>query len=276
MLFKKYQTLGNDFIIIDSINDNAVLKAQEIKKLCDRHFGIGADGLITGKQTAGGLFEMLFHNPDGSVAEICGNGLRCFIKFLFDEKYINEGELKVITGAGIKKVRLEVSPKIKITADMGIAEFRPEKIPAKNNSAEQVRDFLNDKINPAEIVVVSVGNPHCVVFVGSLTSVDIDSWGKQIEVMGCFPERINVEFAQIKSNSEIEAIVWERGAGRTLACGTGATAIAAAAIKAGLAGDNVSIILPGGELHISNTGGSLKMSGDANFVFSGNVELSAL
>lgn len=273
MLFKKYQSLGNDFIIIDSIKDNVALEVPEIKKLCDRHFGIGADGLIISKKTGNDLFEMIFYNPDGTVAEICGNGIRCFIKFLFDEKYIDNGELAVLTGAGIKKIKIEARAKIRITVDMGNAEFQPLKIPAKNNSAEEVKKFLNDKITLVEIVVLSVGNPHCVIFVDSLDNIDLDSWGRHIELMKCFPEKINVEFARIRSRSEIEAIVWERGAGRTLACGTGATAIAAAAQSIGLADNRISVELPGGDLDIVNDRGNLKLTGDATHVFSGDIEI---
>lgn len=272
MVFEKYQALGNDFIIIDSVKSRISLSSDDVKMLCDRHFGIGADGLIISNKTENGLFEMLFYNPDGSSAQICGNGIRCFVKFLYDKNYINDGEVEVMTGAGLKRVEISVRPEIRITVDMGNAEFQHEKIPAKNNSAEQVRDFLNDKINPAEIVVVSFGNPHCVIFVDSLSGIDLDSWGRHIEYMECFPEKINVEFAKINSRSDIEAMVWERGAGRTLACGTGAVAIAAAAHKIGLVDSKISVKLPGGTLDIASDNGNLKLTGDANHVFSGNFK----
>lgn len=273
MQFWKYQAAGNDFILIDSISNDFHLTPGQIKKMCDRQFGIGADGLMVARK-AGGLFEMDFNNPDGSKAEMCGNGIRCFVRFLFDRGHVAEGQVEIKTGAGIKTVDFALEDdRFTATVTIGNPRFDHWEIPATENAMDIVKEYLTEKNMAVEdIALVSVGNPHCIIFVRSLDEIRLEELGPHIENLLCFPNKINVEFSKIVNRSEIDAIVWERGAGRTLACGTGATAVAAAATRAGFTDSQVSVNLPGGTLIITcEADGLLALTGGAEHVFSGHT-----
>lgn len=274
MRFEKYQAAGNDFIIIDSVDKDIRLEPGKISRLCDRGFGVGADGLMIARRSGGDLFEMDFNNSDGTKAEMCGNGIRCFVKYLSDKGYLNEGQVEIQTGAGIKSVDFSTkTDSFVATVSIGHAEFEIAKIPASPDAVGHVASYLNEKaVRFVDIALVSVGNPHCIIFVEDLKDIDLGTVGFHIEHMASFPNKINVEFAKIRSRDEIDAIVWERGAGKTLACGTGATAVVAASTKLGFTDERVNVNLPGGTLIITcSQEESLTLTGGAEHVFSGET-----
>lgn len=276
--FTKMNGLGNDFVILDfeeylKINND---KQELAKKLCDRHFGIGADGLIivnpNTKNTDIGWF---FYNSDGSIAQMCGNGIRCFAKYVSKKEFVSKNEFSVETLAGT------IIPKINddgtVTVNMNKPILVPEKIPVN------VDKNLNFKINAggSEFIAnaVSMGNPHCIIFTDEDTKEAALKYGSQIENNKLFPEKTNVEFIKILSRSEINLDVWERGCGITLACGTGACASVCAGILNGLLDNKVKVNLPGGSLIIEwagnkeDTDKNIFMTGAANLSFTGEIEI---
>ena len=302
--FSKLQGQGNDFIIIDAISMEVRIEKKEILKMCDRHFGIGADGVILARKLKDDCFFMDYYNADGTIAEMCGNGIRCMARFLLDKKLAEGGEtLKIDTRAGLKLIEFTDSSTIKdsgadpgagkypeaggrlVKVEMGNAIFEPEKIPVKIN-----KKFLRDgffageyllKTQDGEFIIncVSMGNPHCVIFLDE--SVDLDKiplhrWGSLIENNGIFPNKTNVEFIKIKSAGEIQMRVWERGVGETMACGTGACASVVCAITAKkIKTTRVGVMLPGGNLTIywEGPGSSVFLEGETGYVFEGQYFL---
>ncbi len=276
MRFSKYQALGNDFII----TEDKSLKGNEdkIKRLCDRHYGIGADGLIIAeeaKEVSTHLF-MDYYNHDGIVAEMCGNGLRSLAKYTYEEMAIRENPIKIGTRKGIRTAYLKTEDKdivIEVTVDMGIASFNPEDLPALFPSPIiGVRQSLEG--NDLLMTLLSVGNPHLVIFNLPLEEKVVSELGPKLEVSSFFPNRINVGFARVIDRQNIELRVWERGCGETLACGTGATASFAAALEQGLVDKACTVHLKGGDLRFErNDEGHILMTGSAERVFTGEIEL---
>jgi len=249
---------GNDFILINCLAKNELKNpSAAAKKLCDRHFGIGADGLILVLKSKKADFMMRIYNPDGSEAEMCGNGIRCFAKYVLDKKLINRKNLKIETMAGIREVEA-ISSQFRV--DMGKpSEIRQQKI--------------NLKEKTITATCLSMGNPHCVVFVDE-SDFDVKALGWEIENHKLFPKRTNVEFVKVKNKNSVEAVVWERGAGLTLACGTGACAVAVASVRNGKTGKNVYVMLPGGRIKIEwAENNHVYMTGPAETIFEGAFSL---
>lgn len=265
--FEKWQGCGNDFVIFDRRATNRLDPADKITAMCDRHFGIGADGVIYALPSESANVRMRIFNADGSEAEMCGNGIRCFAKFLLGE---NSGSLSVETGAGILTVDVAENS---VTVDMGAPELAADKIP--------VAGFGTNKIIAEEIAVegqnfrvtcVSMGNPHCVVFVDDLRKIDLAQIGPKFETNALFPRKINTEFVEVTGENELRMRVWERGSGITLACGTGACATAVAASLNGLAGKTSTVRLDGGVLKIDwRADNHVYMTGAAARVFTGEI-----
>ncbi len=262
--FEKWQGLGNDFIILE----NADATSDLAKKLCDRNFGIGADGIFsvvkfdrtTGSENTDIAWK--FYNSDGSIAQMCGNGMRCFAKYVFDNGIINKHQFSVQTLAGV--VVPEILETGKVRVDMGYPIFEAARIPVKT------ADIFDFEVEGFKAASVSMGNPHCVIFTDGNTKQKAVEFGSKIESSPLFPEKTNVEFVEIISRKKIKVDVFERGCGITLACGTGACASVALGVKKGLLDEEVTVILPGGELLIEYTEGShVFMTGDAQKVFSG-------
>jgi diaminopimelate epimerase len=256
--FTKYQGLGNDFVLIDSRKEP--LDKLDVKKLamdiCDRHFGVGADGLLIVWPSKKAHYRMQVINPDGSEAEMCGNGIRCFAKYVYETDQLKEEVISVETLAGtiLPAVILENGKVIVIEVDMGTP-----------------RDEGEVKLEGFTFRKISMGNPHAVSLVDNLTAVDLPEIGPKIETNPHFPNRTNVEFSRVINNKEIEVAVWERGVGETLACGTGACASVFAANQAGKVGRRVLVHLPGGNLDIELTeDGHVLMRGPAEKVFEGD------
>lgn len=259
--FTKMNGLGNDFIVIDNFNGKINLSKKQISFLCDRHTGIGADGLILVETAPDVHCFMNYYNSDGSQAEMCGNGIRCVAKFLKDDYFKNENNFKIMTRAGIKEVSHEKDDIFCV--NMGKPVFSHTDFPDKEIEIEKL--LLN---------FVSMGNPHAVAFVDSLKDYDLSTLGTIVENNPIFPNKINLEIVEQKNNKEFLVKVWERGCGITLACGTGACAVYAIARKYKNAEKQIVISLPGGNLFLSeNKEGEILMLGAATNVFGGIVHV---
>lgn len=263
MHFTKMHGLGNDYLYVyGEIPDNI---AELSQKLSDRHFGVGSDGMIYISPSTKADFKMRIFNADGSEAKMCGNGIRCVGKYVYDKGYTEKKRLKIETLSGIKKLDMtSCQGKIKsVAVDMGKA---------------QVDGDLKLMVDGQTIVgtSVSVGNPHFVVFVEDIEKVPLETLGPKIEKHGAFPDGVNVEFIEVLSDTELRMRVWERGSGITLACGTGACASTAAALSKGYCPFNtsISVILDGGTLKISiDEKYNVTMRGPAKTVYEGEVDL---
>ncbi len=276
--FTKMNGLGNDFIILN-FDDYKKTKTSPEKlavKLCDRHFSIGADGLIiVNPEVKNADIGWIFYNSDGSIAQMCGNGIRCFARYAFDKSIVNKKEFSVDTKAGIIVPKILDDGKIKV--NMSKPVLIPEKIPVKTKNNLNFEVKVSDRIFIAN--AVSMGNPHCIIITDEDTKALALKYGREIETNPLFPEKTNVEFVKILSRNEINLDVWERGCAITLACGTGACASVAAAILNGLCDNNVKVNLPGGSLFIewngsiNDTKHDIYMSGSADYSFTGQISI---
>ena len=268
MHFCKMHGIGNDFIMIDGYDLKEVPDWAKIsKKYCDRHFGIGADGLILILPSEKADTRMVVCNSDGSLAQMCGNGLRCAAVFARDTGRVTKDDMTVETGAGILRASLSGST---VTCDMGIPELRPERIPVAGASN---RFFAALGGKEREFFCVSMGNPHGVTFDVYPEGNEFYDWGARMEHDPRFPEKANIEFCRVRDGG-IDVRVWERGDGETLACGTGASAVLVAAASQGLIGREADIRLPGGTLRIRwAENGHVFMTGPAEKVFEGEFQL---
>ncbi len=280
--FSKYQGLGNDFIIFDARGNNldnffTENKKNFIERLCNRNFGIGADGIILILESKDECFvRMRIFNSDGSEPEMCGNGIRCLIAFLNDNNEINEmSEIQIETKAGRILTSIDINKDIKV--NMGEPILSPEDIPTKllmnNLTVPNGKITINDqKLN---VYAASMGNPHMIVFVNKIDEIPFEEWGQYLEKHNTFPNDTNVHFVELIDKSNIKVKVWERGCGPTLACGTGACACLVVTSKLGKTFNNANVYLPGGKLQIEwpNQAGPVLMQGPALKVFSGEIDI---
>lgn len=270
--FVKSHALGNDYIAVDPKALTFPLTEQAIRLICDRHLGVGSDGILALTPSTKADFGLRIYNPDGSEAEKSGNGLRIFARFLHDHHVATKPTFAVETLGGIVGVTLhERGGQVeRITVDMGKAAFDSQQIPVAGPARETVNEYLEVDGRGITVTAVSVGNPHCVAFVPALEDVDLHRLGPLLERHPLFPNRTNVQFAEVKSRDRIAILIWERGAGETLASGSSACAVAAAAVRKGLAGRDLTIVMPGGDLQISVAEDwSIRMTGPAEEVYSG-------
>ncbi|WP_287129974.1 diaminopimelate epimerase [Candidatus Cyanaurora vandensis] len=272
--FVKYHGLGNDFVLIDNRHQpRLVLTPAQVSQVCDRHQGIGADGIIFLKTapTPAESAAIVILNSDGSEAQMCGNGVRCLAHFMQDLKIPTQGgNYPLWTGAG--RITLQLQADGTVTVDMGLPRLAAAQIPT-TLSTEQVLEMPLEVADRTFIVTcVSMGNPHTIIF--GETPRDWQQWGQRIEHHPYFPERTNVHFVQVIDEHTLNVQVWERGAGATLACGTGACAVLVAAILTGRAKSPARVHLPGGPLMISWTGENVWMQGPATRVFAGSFDLT--
>ena len=276
--FTKMQGLGNDFIVLDfeEYKKTSIPLDQLAIKLCDRHFGIGADGLmVVNPETKNTDIGWFFYNSDGTIAQMCGNGMRCFAKYVYDKKILTKKEFSVETGAGT--IIPEIIDENTVKVNMSKPILKPELIPSKVTKSLNFDIDLKEKTFKAN--AISMGNPHCIIFTDEDTKQLALTYGAEIETHKFFPEKTNVEFAKIISKHEINLDVWERGCAITLACGTGACATATAAILNDLSESPVKVNLPGGSLIIEWDGGKddtekdIFMSGPAEYVFNGEINI---
>lgn len=276
MKFTKMHGLGNDYIYINAINESVENPEQLAIKMSRKHFGIGADGLILIKQSDVADFKMDMYNADGSRAEMCGNGIRCVAKYVYDNKLTDKTEILIETLSGVKRLFLKVDDRIvkMVTVEMGQPELQSTKIPAVSDKeiikCEEI-EINGEKYN---ITCVSMGNPHTVIFVDDIRDVKLEEIGPIIEMHSMFPKKTNVEFVEVITNNIIRMRVWERGTGITLACGTGACASVVASILNGYTDRKVDVILDGGILTVDwcESRNMVSMRGPAETVFEGNFE----
>lgn len=272
MRFSKMHGNGNDFIMIEDFDGLLASEQENIaKKLCNRNFGVGADGIVLVRKTEKADAEMVIINSDGSYASMCGNGLRCFVKYVYERGIAVKNPLKILTGDGIKEVTIYIKDEEvdSIVVDMGIPSFDPNSIPALLN-----KPIINEVItaNSKEYAITSLylGVPHTVVF-GKLHDFQIEE-GRNLEKHELFPQGTNVNFCEVIDKNNIKVMTWERGAGPTLACGTGNCASAFAAYKLGLTGNEINVHIKGGHLKVKIVGDEVFMIGNATFVFDGIIK----
>ena len=262
--FSKMQGLGNDYIYINCMDTNFEKIYKIVPKLCNRNFGIGSDGVILILSSSVADFRMRMFNSDGSEGEMCGNGIRCVGKFVYDKKLTQKKLITVETLAGIKKLDLIIKNDVvyKVKVDMGKPYIEKDYMKKIN---------INDRL--LSLNCISVGNPHAVIFVDDVNSIEIGKIGPVIENNKLFPNRTNVEFVQIIDKDNIKMRVWERGAGETLACGTGACASVVASVLNGYTNNKVSVHLLGGDLQVEWNGlnSPSYMTGPADFSFEGQI-----
>lgn len=276
--FVKMHGLGNDFVIVEDFDASLSLSPQTVARACDRHLGIGADGLIAVQHgSVEGSFYMHYFNADGSLAEMCGNGVRCFAKYLHDRRLIEGSELVAQTLGGPKRISVHTDDAGSFTAasvDMGTPVLTPADIPVDVDG-----DYAQDcPVDTSEgtfrFTGVSMGNPHAVVFVDDVAEAPVRTAGPLIETHRIFPNKTNVEFVQVVPGERLRVRVWERGVGETLACGTGACAAVVAATLRCAIGRRAVVELPGGELDITwQDDDHVLMTGPATEVFSGSIDL---
>ena len=270
--FSKMQGAGNDFVVIDAINQPINLTAEQIKTLAHRQFGIGFDQLLLVETSKIADFKYRIFNADGSEVAQCGNGARCFVRFVIDQNLTEKYEIKVETASGIITPKLEENDLV--TVDMGVPIFAPNKIPFIADAVAKTY-LLDVNHQSLEISALSMGNPHAVQIVEDIETAPVVSLGSQIELHARFPERVNAGFMQIIDQHHIKLRVFERGSGETLACGTGACAAVVAGIQLGKLQSPVKVSARGGELHIAWQGNNapVMMTGPAITVFTGAVTL---
>lgn len=273
--FAKYQGTGNDFLMVDGLDGLPALDwGAFARRWCDRHYGVGADGVILVLRGESAPFAMRVINADGSEPEMCGNGLRCFVRYLADRGLAPTGPFPVETGAGT--LRPEVLEGGQVRVDMGHPILSRARIPMSGPADEQVVDEpIAVGAESFLVTAVSMGNPHAVIFVPDVEAVPLAEWGPPLETHPAFPARTNVEFTQVIDRHTARMRVWERGAGPTLACGTGACATLVAGVLTGRLDREATIHLPGGPLAIAwREDGSILMTGAAEFVFTGELPLA--
>lgn len=271
--FVKSHGLGNEYIVFDGQDIDFQINTATIQKICNIHYGIGSDGILLKVPSLKANFGLRIFNPDGSEAEKSGNGIRIFSKYLFDYGFASNQRFSIETPGGI--VTSEIIEEINarafmIKVDMGKAMFRSANIPVSFNKEECFGERLTIKDKNYLIHCVSVGNPHCTVLVDKLDEQEIKTYGPLIETHPMFPNRINVQFAKVLSPSLVEILIWERGAGYTMASGSSSSAVASVMVKKGLTNRDIMVKMPGGTLQLSvDEQWNIKMTGEVREIASG-------
>lgn len=271
MEFVKMEAAGNDFLIFNGLKNELDDYKNLAKKVCSRHFGIGADGILICKRSSLADIKMIYYNSDGSLGEMCGNGIRCFSKYVYEEGLVNRESFSIETFAGVRDIDLETEDGIvnSIKVDMGKPIFEGEKIPIKIEKKKIIEETLI--VDEREIIFSSllVGVPHTVIFVDDINSGEINSLGKSIENHDTFPRKTNVNFLEIINKNKIKIYTWERGAGRTLGCGTGSCASVVIGNLLGKLERQVQVVTEGGELEVLLDKNNIFMKGGARKICRG-------
>ena len=276
--FTKMNGLGNDFIIIDyeDFEKTKMTPSELALKLCNRNFSIGADGLIIiNRETKNADISWIFYNSDGSVAEMCGNGMRCFARYVHDKGIITKDEFSVETLSGIKIPKIISENEVRV--NMGMPILETNKILFENDTNDY--KYVTRDGNEFNMYAISMGNPHTIIFVEEKSKEYALKYGSEIENDKLFKEKTNVEFVEVLSKKEVILNVWERGCGITLACGTGACATVVAGVLKGILDNDVIVHLPGGDLNITwkgsleNTKQNVFMTGKADYSFYGEIDI---
>ncbi len=278
MHFFKYSSIGNDFILINNIEEKIPENkfSDLAKALCRRRFSIGADGILILENSRNADFKMRIFNSDGSEAEMCGNGIRAIVKYAFEYKLTKNTEIRIETLAGIKILKLFLKDNLveNVEVDMGTPKLLRNEIPMTGENTTIVGEELKVDGEIYKITCVSMGNPHCIIYDNNVNSIDIEI-GKKFETHPIFPNKVNVEFVQIINDEELSLKVWERGAGETLACGTGACASVVSSVLNKFVKKNqlITVHLPGGDLKIKWADDNhVYMTGPSEKIFEGDVD----
>ena len=276
MNFAKYQGTGNDFVMVSDSTDELTLTPDLVRSLCDRRFGIGADGVIRVAPSNEADFLMDYVNADGSISEICGNGIRCLAVFARAEGLTAKDEITVATGAGTRTVTVQADRRVRV--DMGAPIFEPERVPFEADGVDPLHARIEVDGDVLEVAALSMGNPHAVLFVEDPKVAPVTTLGPVLEQHPSFPHGTNVEFVKVESPQRLIMRVWERGSRETMACGTGACAAAVAARLLRGTEAHVTVALPGGELSIEWSGSLTNeapvfITGPASEVFRGQIAL---
>ncbi len=277
MEFAKMQGCGNDYIYVNCFKETVENPRETAIKVSDRHFGIGSDGLILIYPSKVADFKMVMYNADGSEGKMCGNGIRCVAKYVYDFGLTDKTELKIETLSGIKTLKLNIKDKKvdTVQVDMGSPILVPEQIPVNFEGEIMVDEPVSVNGLEYHLTCVSMGNPHAVVFVDNIKILNLEKIGPDFEQHPIFPDKVNTEFIHIIDKNTIEMRVWERGSGETLACGTGACASVVACVWNGLTADEVLVHLVGGDLKIKydREKNTVLMTGPAEFVCTGEIQI---
>jgi len=275
--FKKYHGLGNDYLVINPNIKDVSLTPESIRLICDRNYGIGADGILYGPIKAEDVLELRIFNPDGSEAEKSGNGLRIFAKYLFENKYVDKKDFSIKTLGGMVEVHIQDDAANLIKINMGKVTFLSTEIPVKGKKREVINEEL--KINRVKYraTCLSIGNPHCVIPMEEVSEEKAKELGPFVENHEMFPHRINMQLLKVIDRNNIQIWIWERGAGYTLASGSSSCAAAAAAHKLGLVDRKINVKMPGGSLFIEiDDHGEIYMTGPVEGVFEGRFHLDLM
>ena len=274
MKFTKMQGIGNDYVYVNCLQETIENPSELAKKISDRHYGVGSDGLIMINPSDKADFEMEMYNADGSRGEMCGNGIRCVAKYVYDYGLTDKTSISVETLAGIKYLDLTVEDwkGVLVKVDMGKRMLRPEEVPVVSEKEEVIDEPITVDGQEYRMTCVSMGNPHAVVFIDQdVKEFPLETVGVKFENHERFPKRVNTEFVNVLDRHTAQMRVWERGSGETLACGTGACAVAVACALNGLTEDEVTVKLLGGDLQIKwdREKNTVYMTGPAEVVFDG-------
>lgn len=276
MKFTKMHGIGNDYVYMDCTRERLENPGEIARLVSDRHKGIGSDGLILIQSSDEADFEMAMYNADGSYGKMCGNGIRCVAKYVYDNGLTDKTEISVISGGAVKYLKLTVeNGKVKkVRVNMGEPILKPSEIPVVGEGEKLVAAPIVVDNQVYEMTCVSMGNPHAIVFMKGVKDLDIEKIGPKFEHHSCFPNRTNTEFVEILDRKNVFMRVWERGTGETLACGTGCCATAVACVLNGLTDEEITVKLLGGELHIKwdRKENLVYMTGPAKIVFEGEVD----
>ena len=271
-VLEKYHGLGNDYLVFDPNKNTLRLSPENVRLICDRHFGAGADGILEGPMPGKDRMQVRIWNPDGSVAEKSGNGVRIFAKYLKDAGYVQKSHVVIDMGGADTEVRYLNEEGTRLKASMGQASFWSDRIPVTGPKREVVNETMMFGRIPYKVTCVSMGNPHAVIFIGcDVREFPLEEIGPKFENHERFPNRVNTEFVRVIDRRTAEMRVWERGSGETLACGTGACAVAVACALNGFTEDEVTVRLLGGDLQIrwDREKDTVFMTGPAEVVFDG-------
>lgn len=277
MKFTKMQGIGNDYVYVNCFQETVEDPAKTARIVSDRHFGVGSDGLILIKPSEKADFEMDMYNADGSRGAMCGNGIRCVAKYVYDYGLTDQTRITVDTASGVKTLELQVEngKAVRVKVDMGAPILEPERIPVKSEKERVVNEPVSVGGAEYRMTCVSMGNPHCVVPVEDVDGLEIEKIGPLFENHPMFPDRVNTEFIRVLDRNTVQMRVWERGAGETWACGTGACAVAVACALNGWTEEKVLVKLRGGDLEIfwDRDKNAVFMTGPAAVVFEGEIDL---
>lgn len=277
MKFVKMEGCGNDYIYVDGAKEHIVDKPEIVKRLSDRHFGIGGDGVIFINPSKQADFEMEMYNADGSRSEMCGNGIRCVAKYVYDFGLTDKTEITIESAGKIKYLFLttEDGKVSRVRVDMGEPQLLAKEIPVISSQEKVLDEEIEVDGQIFRMTCVSMGNPHAVVFVDDVENMDLEKIGPKFENHPRFPKRINTEFVKVLDDHTVRMRVWERGTGETLACGTGSCATAVACLWNQKTGNDITVKLTGGDLQIfvEPDLSRVYMTGPATMVFSGEVDI---